>query len=302
MSAVLVAAALDGTLREPPARAHPVVAMGSYLRLAARLVPAAPPGRALVAGGLAWVAGALAAAAAGVVVEAAAERLPRPARPLLRGAALWPLLSARMLLEEVRAVENALAVGLPAGRVAVSRIVSRDTADLDEAAVRASALESLAENLSDSVVAPLLAYAAGGLPAAAAYRFLNTADASWGYLTPRWRYAGRVAARADDLVNLVPARVTAALLLLGAPPAAWRRTIAEAPRTPSPNAGWPMAALAALLNLRLAKPGVYVLNDGGAAPEPADTTAALRLARRTVLLAVLLTAVADAHRRSPCPR
>ncbi len=140
------------------------------------------------------------------------------------------------------------------------------------------------------MLAPLLWYALGGLPAAATYRYANTADACWGYRSPRWRYAGRVAARADVVLNLVPARVTAALLLLGAAPGAWRGTAREAQRTPSPNAGWPMGALAVRLDRRLGKPGVYQLNAAAPAPRPGDVAAAMAVTRRVVALAVLLTA------------
>jgi adenosylcobinamide-phosphate synthase len=288
-----LAVGLDLGLREPPAGIHPVRAVGRYLECVARWVPADPPVPAVVSGGAAWAVGAVLSLATGVGCEAVAWRLPRPLRVVARGAALWPLLSVRMLYEEVAAVETALAGNLGAGRAAVARIVSRDTADLPAEQVRAAALESLAENLSDSLVAPLLWYAVGGLPAAAAYRFANTADACWGYRSPRWRYAGQVAARADDALNLAPARATAAVLLIGAGPGAGRRTAAEAHRTPSPNAGWPMAALAVRLGRRLGKPGAYDLNAAAPAPRPEDVAVALGLARRVVALAVLLAAAVE---------
>lgn len=285
---VLVAAALDAGLEEPPAGVHPVVWAGRYLDAAAEVVPAAPPARAVVLGGAAWVLGAGVAVAAAVAVERVAERLPA-GRCLVRGVALWPLLSARMLLREVCAVETALSRDLADGRTALARIVSRDTADLSPEQVRAAAIESLAENLSDAVVAPLVWYLAAGLPGAALHRFANTADACWGYRTPRWQHAGRIAARADDVLNLVPARVTAALLG-GAP----RR---EARRTASPNAGWPMAALALRLDLRLEKPGHYVLHPTGADPAPGDVDRAVRVVRVAVLAAAALAAVIEHRNR-----
>jgi adenosylcobinamide-phosphate synthase len=274
--AVLVAGVLDATLREPPV-AHPVRAIGRYLAAAQRLLPAAPPARAALRGAAGWAVGAALAVCAGAAVERLVAGAPAMPRALVRGVALWPLFAHRLLLDEVAAVEPALAGSLTAGRAAVGRIVSRDTAGLSEVEVRAAAIESLAENLSDSVAAPLLWFAVGGLPAAALYRFANTADAVWGYRTLRWRYAGMLAARADDLLNLVPARLTG-LVLLGRPGAlaALRR---EARRTASPNAGWPMAALALRLGVRLAKPGAYALNPAGRPPTAADTAAALRRAR-----------------------
>jgi adenosylcobinamide-phosphate synthase len=277
---VLVAVALDAAVAEPPARLHPVVWTGRYLDRVAPLVPAAPRSRALAAGAAAWLGGASLAWLAG----RAADRRP------LRGVALWPLLSARMLLTEVLAVETALGEDLEAGRAALARIVSRDTQDLTPEEVRGAAIESLAENLSDSVVAPLFWYLVAGLPGAAAYRFANTADACWGYRTPRWLYAGRVAARADDALNVVPARLTAALLT---PPAQSRRLRTEARGPDSPNAGWPMAAMALRLDLRLGKRGHYDLNPTGAHPGPDDIAAAVRAAGRAVLVAVALAAAVE---------
>lgn len=278
--AVAVAVALDAAFREPPLAAHPVRWAGRYLAWAGRRVPSSPPRVALARGAVAWAAGAATAFGAGLAVSRVAQRLPRPVRPVIVGAALWPLFAHRMLLDEVAAVEHALVTeGLEAGRAAVGRIVSRDVSGLTPDEVRQAAVESLGENLSDSVVAPLFWYAVGGLPAAALYRFANTADAVWGYRTPRWEYAGRVAARADDLLNLAPARLTGTVLAGGT--VSWSRLRAEAARTRSPNAGWPMAALALRLGVRLAKPGVYELGSRGAGRTvaAADTRAALRLAR-----------------------
>ncbi|MDQ4051287.1 MAG: adenosylcobinamide-phosphate synthase CbiB [Actinomycetota bacterium] len=286
---VLVASALDLGLAEPPVRVHPVVWIGRYLGLAERVVPAAPRGRSLAAGALAWLGGATAAALTAVGVEQAAARLGRPWGALLRGLVLWPLLSARLLFSEVTAVESALSSGTASGRTALSRIVSRDTDDLTDEEVRGAAVESLAENLSDSLVGPLFWYLVAGLPGAAVYRFANTADACWGYLTPRWCHAGRATALADDVLNIVPARLTAALLL-GGTNAAVR---AEADKTRSPNAGWPMAAMALRLDLRLSKHDHYDLNPFGSSPGPGAVPAAVRTARRTAFLAVALAAVGD---------
>ena len=284
-----MATALDLALAEPPPRAHPVVGFGSYLRTAERHVPAGPRRQALVTGALAWLGGAAAAATVAVGVERGAARLGRPWGAVARGLALWPLLSARMLFTEVAAVETALGHGTAYGRTALARIVSRDTDGLTDEEVRGAAVESLAENLSDSLVAPLFWYAVAGLPGAAVYRFANTADACWGYRTPRWLYAGRPAARADDVLNLVPARLTAALLL----PGDWSVLRAEADRTPSPNAGWPMAAMALRLDLRLSKRDEYDLNPVGAPPGPSAVGAALREARRAAALAAAVAVAAE---------
>lgn len=296
MSAVVVASVLDTTLREPAARWHPVVWMGSYLERAGRRLPSRPPNRARAVGGLAWGAGALGSIGIAVAAGRATRRLPRPVRSAATGAILWTLVSGRLLHDEVAAVESALSRGVGPARERLAHVVSRDTSRLDAVEIRASAIESLAENLSDSVVAPLFWYVLGGLPAATAYRFANTADAMWGYRTPRWVHAGTVAARVDDLLNVVPARLTAVLLLAvgRVPLSRWADVPAEAHRTASPNAGWPMAAVALALDVRLPKPGHYVLNSHGQPPEPGDATAARRLAARAAIVAALGAAVITA--------
>ena len=293
-AAMAVALLLDELFGEPPSRWHPVVAMGAWLTRVAPHVPPVPPVREVALGGLAWSTGAVAATVAGAVVARALRRLPWPAAVAVEGLALWPLLSGRLLRREVAAVEDALARSLPQGRAQVSRLVSRDTSVLDAEAVRGAALGSLAENLSDSVVAPLLAHAVGGVAGAALYRWTNTADAMWGYRTPRWAHAGRVAARADDLANLVPARLSALLLLAVARAPRLLPVVAQqAGLTPSPNGGWPMGAMAQVLDVRLVKADVYALHAGARAAGPDDTRRALGLVRAVTVLAwVVCAAVA----------
>ena len=167
---------------------------------------------------------------------------------------------------------------LDAARALAARdLVSRETSELDAGELSGAAIQSLAENLSDSVVAPLLAYAAGGLPAAAAYRALNTADAMWGYRTPELLHRGRAAARADDLVNLVPARLTALLIaaLAPRPREALQVALRDHALAPSPNGGWPMAAMAGGLGVRLVKRDSYAFNAGAPEPTAADIGRAL---------------------------
>jgi adenosylcobinamide-phosphate synthase len=298
---VVVAGVLDLTLREPPVRLHPVVAIGRYLSVVERLVPEGPPFRAVTTGAAAWLGGAVGAVAVGRLVERVAARGGRLRGSLVRGAALWPLLSARLLLAEVQAVETSLGQGTEAGRAALARIVSRDTGQLRPEEVRGAAIESLSENLSDSLVAPLSWYLLAGIPGAALYRFANTVDACWGYHSGRWEYAGRFPARADDALNLLPARLTALLLYGGA---GWADLRREAGKTSSPNAGWPMAAIALRLGLRLTKRGHYDLNPAGAEPGPGDVTGAVRAGRRTAVVAVAVAAASEglARRHRGAPR
>lgn len=282
-----LAATLDLVVGEPPAAWHPVVWMG---RLADRLEARLPaPGRdgELLAGGLAWMVGTTVVAGVAEVVR----RAPWP----VRAAALWTLLSGRMLLTEVAAVERALTTdGTAAGRDRVARLVSRPTAALSDTEVRMAAVESVAENLSDAWVAPILWWRVGGLTAVAVYRWVNTLDARWGYRNEAWLRRGRVAARADDAANLVPARLTA-LALRGRLDAALRR---EAARTDSPNAGWPMAAMALALDIRLSKRDAYTLHPGGRAPDGDSIPAAIRRATLAglVVLAVVGASIGRRHR------
>lgn len=290
--AVLLALALDRALGEPPARWHPVVGMGKYLSfMGSRIAPAPEEahGRAagaFVRGALAWCLGAALVVGASLAVLMGLWSWPWWWQVPALGLLLKPMLSWRMLHDEVRAVEDTLGESLSAGRERLSWLVSRDVAALDAPQVRESAIESLAENLSDSVVAPLFWFAVAGLPGAVLYRFANTADAMWGYRGERngrdWTWAGKWAARADDVLSWLPARLTGALLGLLGSLRGWRAWPSQARRTPSPNSGWPMAAMALALDVRLAKPGVYVLHAEGRLAQPEDTARALQLASRVV--------------------
>ena len=208
------------------------------------------------------------------------------------------MLAWAMLKTEVCAVESALAESLPAGRERLRWLVSRDVAQLSNTEVRESAIETLAENLNDSVIAPIFWFVLLGLPGAALYRFANTADAMWGYpgvyQGKNWAWAGKWAARVDDVLSWIPARLTAMLLLLVAGAAGWRnagRLRAQARQTPSPNSGWPMAAMALVLDIGLRKPGVYVLNAAGRPAAASDTQKSIVLGSK-VLVAQVLIAVA----------
>ena len=302
-SALLVALAIDRRWGEPPARWHPVVWMGRALQACgAHVAPLRDTGRDL------WLFGSAAAcwcALAAIILVvafalqgAALAWLPNWGAGVVLGLLLKPMLAWRMLSGEVLAVEDALAQSLDAGRERLSWLVSRDVQGLDAAAVRESAIESLAENLSDSVIAPLFWFVLLGLPGAALYRFANTADAMWGYPGMRggryWQWAGKWAARADDVLSWLPARITAVLLWGVSRGNGARLTDlrAQSRLTPSPNGGWPMGAMALALGVRLSKPGVYVLNAPGRAPQAADTQRAVHLASKTLLALVVLAVAA----------
>ena len=289
ISALWLALAIDHWLGEPPVRWHPVVWMGKYLGWIGQRIPSSPP-QAFVAGALAWCVGASVVCGVAIALQRFLLVLPVWATIVAMALLLKPLLAWRMLRAEVLAVETALGISLDAGRVQLARLVSRDVAALSEDEVRESAIESLAENLNDSVVAPIFWFVLFGLAGAVVYRFANTADAMWGYRGERggrdWTWAGKWAARSDDVLSWLPARITALLLLMTVRPSfkTMRALPYEAVRTPSPNSGWPMAAMGLALGVRLGKPGMYVLNATNPAPVATDTARAASLGNRVVLM------------------
>jgi adenosylcobinamide-phosphate synthase len=211
-------------------------------------------------------------------------------------------LALHSLYVHVAAVERALAAGdLPAARIAVGYIVGRDTAGLDAEGVATATLESLAESFNDGVVAPLAWFLVGGLAGLFAYKAVNTADSLIGHKEPPYRDFGWAAARTDDLMNLIPARLAGVLIAL-AGGRGWRTMLHDAPRHASPNAGWPEAAMAGALGVRLGGPVSYdgvvhnrpVFGDGPA-PGAADLGRGLRLYLRAcagLVLALVLGGLA----------
>ena len=201
------------------------------------------------------------------------------------------LLAQRSLVDHVRLVATALRQSLSAGRTAVAQIVGRQTATLNEAAVSRAAIESAAENFSDGVIAPAFWFAVGGLPGLLLYKITNTADSMIGYRTEKYAEFGWAAARFDDLLNLIPARLSALLIWLTAPNRyALPAIMAEAPRHRSPNAGWPEAAMAQVLGVALSGPRTYdgvrrdypfVNDDGRHLIGPADIENACTVLWRT---------------------
>lgn len=167
------------------------------------------------------------------------------------------LLAQKSLADHVRAVADALRLSLGDGKRAVAMIVGRDTRDMDRPAVARSAIESAAENLSDGVIAPALWFLIAGLPGLLIYKIVNTADSMIGYRTPRHADFGWAAARFDDLLNLIPARLTAAMIWAVTRRPDPRGILADAPLHRSPNAGWPEAAMAHGLDIALSGPRSY---------------------------------------------
>lgn len=290
----LLAVVLDRLVPEPPNQIHPVVWMGRAVAALERIAPQRPAAAFLfggvivvvVAGGtgvLAWLlvtaltsAGSLAYAVGGAIML----RTSFTVRGLLSAAD-----QTRRALTEDR---------LDDARASLRSLVSRDPGSLTTSLVAASAIESLAENTTDSYVGPWLAFAVFGVPGAVAYRAVNTLDSMLGY-RGAYEYLGKFAARLDDVVNLAPARISALLILASGALSrlsvrrGWRIMLRDSGRTESPNAGLTMSAMAGLLGIRLEKPGHYRLGEGLREPVAGDVAQAMRIVERTALLAAALT-------------
>lgn len=276
---------------------HPVIWMGRLIALSDRHLNDRTRARGVLAlllllGATAAVSGALAALCRAL-----------PFGFVLEALLASTLLAQKSLADAVAAVATALRRSLADGRIAVSHIVGRDPEQLDEAGVARAAIESLAESTSDAVVAPLFWLLLLGLPGIALYKAANTADSMIGHKTERHLQFGWASARFDDLLNLVPARLSALLIAVAAifvraadPRAAWRTALRDARKHESPNAGWPEAAMAGALGFALGGPRSYAgemidlprFGTGRADLGPDDTAAALRLYRAVLNLLLLL--------------
>jgi adenosylcobinamide-phosphate synthase len=291
--------ALDLVFGEPPNRFHPVAWIGSGLIAARHRLPSRGRLLPLCSGALLMAAGLLAIMVLGEGIGRGLARMPTPIAPLTEAILLKSLFSIRGLAQAARSVALALGRGDLAGARALAswHLVGRRTEDLDTPRVAAAAIESVAENASDSIVAPLLYYGLGGLPGALAYRLINTADSVLGYRDVDREWLGKVPARLDDLANLIPARLTALMTILAAPVAGGRSSRAfriwwrDARRTASPNAGHPMSAAAGALGVELEKVGYYRLGEGLRLPEVADIDRSVRLLAGTVGLSLIPVAL-----------
>ena len=297
---------------EPVLRAigHPVTWMGSLIGVLDRTLnrDADSADRRRIAGAIAVSILVGTVGLSAYILQCAALRLPYGI--LILAVLAGTMIAQRSLHRHVAAVALALEKSdLAAGRAAVSQIVGRDTAMLDEAGTARAAIESLAENFSDAIVAPVLWLAIAGLPGAALYKAINTADSMIGHRTPRHQAFGWAAARLDDLVNLPASRLAALLLIAAAALTrdasaanAWRAVRRDAARHRSPNAGYPEAAMAGALGLALGGDRAYggvrvdgaVLGDGRTSADAADIRRALRLYRYADAMLIALLAVAAA--------
>lgn len=309
--AVLIGLALDLWLGWPPALyariGHPVGWLARPVAALERRLNR--PERSHAARFGAGVVVSLLAIAAAVTVWGGlawlAQALPLPWRIMAMALLIWPLSAARSMHDHVAAIAKPLAAGdLEGARHAVSMIVGRDPQALDQAGVARAALESLGENSSDGVIAPLFWAVVFGPAGMAGYKAINTLDSMIAHRNPRYEWFGKLAARIDDLANLIPARLTGLLLAVASlrrAPIALRIMWRDAGQHRSPNAGWPESALAAALGVRLSGPRIYGsrispepwLNAEAPDPQPDHLWQGLRLFRRMVIgvLAILAAGI-----------
>ncbi|MCG8653869.1 MAG: adenosylcobinamide-phosphate synthase CbiB [Pirellulales bacterium] len=308
---LVVAVLIDLCLGEPANRWHPVAWMGAFIGKAGSLCPAGGNAFRFLWGCMIVLLGVVIVALTGWAIERLGTVIA--ARTHSWAPLAWPAVVAieALVLKccfGIRSLHWAAASVLneleredqPAARQQLAyHLVSRDVNQLSVAEISAATIESVAENTSDSVVAPLFCYVVAGLPGALVYRYVNTCDAMLGYRTPPLEWLGKAAARTDDVLNLIPARITALLIIAtnAASPGkmwrafqTWRRDRGE---TQSPNGGHPISAASGVLGVRLEKLEHYCLGRNFRVPGTADVRGMLRLFRRTVVLALIVVALSQ---------
>ncbi len=291
---LLLAYALDRFLPEPPAVIHPVVWVGFAASFLARVVPRQAVAAFLY--GVLIVVVIVGASAAAAFTLVALLSWIGPIAYVVGGAILLrPLFTVRGLTSAARITQTALEGDRPdVARESLRSLVSRDTASLSESQMAGAAIESVAENTTDSCIAPWIAFALFGLPGAAAYRAINTLDSMIGY-RGRYEYLGKASARLDDIANWIPARISAILLLLAGGMTGhrmrlgWRTMLRDHGLTASPNAGWTMSAMSGLLGRRLEKAGDYQLGDELPEPTAGDIGDSVRIAERAGVLGLAVS-------------
>lgn len=298
VAVLLLAVAGDALFGDPPNRFHPVAWMGTVIWHIRRAAPAHGRVLCFCAGFLLVSIGAVAMAIVGWLLQYGLRQCPVVVAVVVQAVFLKCMFSVRSLASAASGVVFALRshdVQSARDRVAW-HLVSRDVSALGESELSAATIESVAENTSDSVVAPLFYFAIAGLPGVFVYRFVNTCDAMIGYRSEELEWFGKSAARLDDLLNIVPSRITAVLMLIcGCFTHSARRSLAvwwrDHGNTASPNAGHPMSAAAGVLGVALEKNGHYVLGSDQPKPTVDTIEQAVALLWATAALFVVLQSV-----------
>ncbi|MDD2835735.1 MAG: cobalamin biosynthesis protein [Methanothrix sp.] len=286
LAVFLLAIAFDILLGEMPAKVHPVVWIGKLIAfLRARVMPSKAGGiaLALIVIAVTVLSGHLMVRAAGYV----------PLLPLLVSAYLLKsTIAIKCLLQVSRDIGLMIDRDMNEAKSMLPALVGRDTSSLSKSQASSAVIESLSENYVDSILSPIFYYLVFaplgyGLEAALAFKAISTMDSMVGYKTKGLKEIGFAGAKLDDLANYIPARLSIILIALARPASAntaLRAALRDHNKTPSPNSGWPMAALAGALHIRLEKPGYYVLEEDGNEPDTSDVPRALRLMQTAIAL------------------
>ena len=305
---LIFALLIDIIFGDPPNRFHPVAWMGNLITALRQRAPRQGHEQQFAFGTLLTLSGTALVTGIGLLLNKLFARLPGPLGWLAEAAILKSTFSLQGLDRAAGEVQSALEAGdLPeARRLASWHLVSRDTSQLDDSQIAADTIESVAENASDGVIAPLYYYSQGGLPAVLAYRFTNTADAMLGYRDVEREWLGKFPARFDDMLNFIPARLTGLLIVLADKVTklnenrqsnAGQVMQRDAQKTDSPNAGYPMSAMAGALDVELEKVGQYKLGAGCRHPKASDIGKARRLLTLTTGLAAILLIIMPTKRK-----
>ena len=283
---LLLAFAMDILFGEPPGAVHPVVWMGRGIKYLKGL----PIQNRSVLGILIVMVMTGTSLLAGILIVLGTSLIPETAALLVMAYFLKSTFSIRMLLTTSRSIMDLMHSGnINEAQEALMALVSRDTSKLDEHQIASAVIESISENFVDGILSPILFYLMLGLPGALAYKAVNTLDSMVGYRNKEFVELGRPSARLDDMLNWIPARLSllligAAALITGSYKGALKICLRDNNLTPSPNSGWPMAAAAGALGVRLEKPGHYVLGKEFRTPEVLDIERAVRLVGTTALV------------------
>lgn len=303
---LFLALAIDLLLSDPPNRFHPTAWMGNLIRFLLRFRPRGNSFLEFLYGILILFIGVLLTIIIGLGIRYIASLLPLWLGILLQALFLKLTISLRGLDRAAKEVQTALHNSdlTEARRLLSWHLVSRDTSQLNESLVSAATIESVAENASDGIIAPLFFYAIGGLPAAFAYRFANTADSMLGYRDQAREWLGKFPARFDDVLNFIPARLMGLLIVLAAPLGgasltnAWRIMWRDSCLTASPNAGVPMSAMAGALGVELEKVDHYQLGKGLRYPVVSDLIRSRQILYISVVLGALLLFIGSLYVQS----
>lgn len=295
IAAILLAAFnLDFLLGEPPSRFHPVAWTGNWIGFLWVKRPV---------GSLRLFLWGLVITLSGIIIFALPlillRHLPDTVMILISIPVLKLSFSLRNLFKAASGIQKLLEEDkLSEARSETSRhLVSRETSELTESEVAAAVIESTAENITDSFTSPMFFFLLLGLPGAWTYRFINTCDAMIGYRKDDYEWGGKFAARTDDILNFIPARLTTLFIMLAGirikkPAEIITKILRGRGVTDSPNAGWTMAAVAALMDIRLEKKGFYVINEEGRPPENGDIITCIKLCRRSTIMIMILSVIA----------